>query len=77
MVIMSLIVIGGIGFIVWSDLLEHTYHFKKYRLHTKIVLITTLILIFGGALLFYILKKILSWQDDRSMSRSYVVYSVR
>ena len=57
MVIMSLIVIGGIGFIVWSDLLEHTYHFKKYRLHTKIVLITTLILIFGGALLFYIFEK--------------------
>ena len=56
-VIMSLIVIGGIGFIVWSDLLEHTYHFKKYRLHTKIVLITTLILIFGGALLFYIFEK--------------------
>ena len=56
-VIMSLIVIGGIGCIVWSDLLEHTYHFKKYRLHTKIVLITTLILIFGGALLFYIFEK--------------------
>ena len=57
LVIMSLIVIGGIGFIVWADLLEHKWHFKKYRLHTKIVLITTVILIFGGALLFYIFEK--------------------
>ena len=30
---------------------------KKYLLHTKIVLITTAVLIFGGALLFYLLEK--------------------
>lgn len=57
MVIMSLIVIGGIGFIVWADLLEHKWHFRKYRLHTKIVLVTTFILIFGGAFLFYLFEK--------------------
>lgn len=52
-VIMSLIVIGGIGFVVWGDLLKNRWHFKKYLLHTKIVLLMSTILIFGGALLFY------------------------
>lgn len=57
LVIMSLIVIGGIGFIVWDDLSRHKLRFKKYMLHTKIVLVTTLILIFGGGLLFYIMER--------------------
>lgn len=55
--IMSLIVIGGIGFIVWDDISKHGLHFKKYMLHTKIVLSTTAFLIFGGAFLFYIFER--------------------
>lgn len=55
--IMSLIVIGGIGFIVWDDISKHGLYFKKYMLHTKIVLSTTAFLIFGGALLFYIFER--------------------
>ena len=39
LVIMSLIVIGGIGFIVWEDLSRHRLHFRRYMLHTKIVLL--------------------------------------
>ena len=54
---MSLIVIGGIGFIVWDDISKHGLHFKKYMLHTKIVLSTTAFLIFGGAFLFYIFER--------------------
>lgn len=54
--IMSLIVIGGIGFIVWDDLSKHGLHFRKYLLHTKIVLVTTTALIFGGGLLFFLLE---------------------
>lgn len=54
--IMSLIVIGGIGFIVWDDLSRHGLHFRKYLLHTKIVLVTTTALIFGGGLLFFLLE---------------------
>lgn len=53
LVIMSLIVIGGIGFIVWEDLSRHRLHFSRYMLHTKIVLLTTVVLIFGSAWLFY------------------------
>lgn len=51
--IMLLIIIGGLGFIVWSDLYEHRLQFRKYALHTKIVVTATLVLVFGGALLFY------------------------
>lgn len=54
--IMLLIVIGGIGFIVWEDVVKNKWHFRRYRLHTKIVLVTTVILIFGGALLFGIFE---------------------
>ena len=54
-----LIVLGGVGFIVWWDLLRVLKDFKhkKFKcfkslsLHSKIVLSTTIILILGGALL--------------------------
>ena len=56
-VIMALIVIGGIGFIVWDDISTHKWHIKKYMLHTKIVLSMTAILILGGALCFYLFER--------------------
>lgn len=43
--IMLLVVIGGIGFIVWDDLTRHGLKFKKYMLHTKIVLVSTAFLL--------------------------------
>lgn len=55
-VIMLLIVIGGIGFLVWDDVSKKGFKVKKYLLHTKIVLITTFILVFGGGILFYFLE---------------------
>lgn len=54
--VMLLIIIGGIGFFVWNDLYEHRLKFRKYTLHTKIVLTSTLTLIFGGAIIFYIIE---------------------
>ncbi len=48
-VIMTLIIFGGLGFVVWHDLYQY-FKTKKLILHTKIVLIVTAILIFGGAL---------------------------
>lgn len=57
LVIMSLIIIGGIGFVVWEDLYRHKWHVRKYLLQTKVVLITTAFLVFGGAALFYVLEK--------------------
>lgn len=57
LVIMALIVIGGIGFFVWNDVYEHKWNFKKYALHTKMVLTATSVLIVGGAILFYVIEK--------------------
>lgn len=57
LVIMSMIVIGGLGFVVWDDLKQHRWNFKRYLLHTKIVVLMTLILVFGSALLFYLFEK--------------------
>lgn len=54
--IMSLIVIGGLGFVVWDDIAENFINFNKYHLHTKIVLFTTAILILGGTVIFYIIE---------------------
>lgn len=52
-IIMLLIIIGGIGFLVWDDIMNHGFHFKRYRLHSKIVILITTILIFAGALLIF------------------------
>lgn len=54
--IMALILIGGLGFIVWNDLYEHKFRFKKYELHTKIVLIISAVLVVGGTIVFYLLE---------------------
>ncbi|MCD7917220.1 MAG: TrkH family potassium uptake protein [Clostridiales bacterium] len=52
LVLMGLIVVGGIGFLVWDDLLTHRWHWRRYRLQTKVVLTATAALILGGTLLF-------------------------
>ena len=57
LVIMALIIIGGIGFIVWDDICRNKWHVRKYLLQTKVVLLTTGIMVFGGAFLFYLLER--------------------
>ena len=52
-VLMLLIITGGIGFLTWDDFVKHRHHFRKYRLQTKIILVTTLILIFLPAAFFF------------------------
>nr|HXK78511.1 potassium transporter TrkG [Oscillospiraceae bacterium] len=47
-----LIVVGGIGFLVWDDLIKNKFHYGKYDLHTKLVLDTTGILILSGWVIF-------------------------
>lgn len=51
-VIMLLIIIGGLGFLVYSDMVGSKFHWKKLSLHTKIVLIASFTLIFAGAGLY-------------------------
>ena len=47
-----LIIIGGIGFFVWGDVVHHGIHIKKYSFHSKVVLTTTGVLIVLGWALF-------------------------
>lgn len=47
-----LIVIGGIGFFVWGDVVRHGIHLRKYSFHSKVVLTTTGVLIVLGWALF-------------------------
>lgn len=49
---MALIILGGIGFIVMSDLMEYKKR-KRLLLHTKVVLFTSAVLIVGGAVVIF------------------------
>ena len=42
-----LIIIGGIGFLTWRDIRDHGIRFKRYRMQSKVVLVTSAILIIG------------------------------
>lgn len=55
-VIMLLIIIGGIGFLVWEDLRRNRLRVHRYRLQTKLVLVTSTILILVPAALNYLLE---------------------
>lgn len=54
--ISMLIVIGGIGFVVWDDIAKNKWRFREYSLHSKIVLTVTGMLIGVGWLLFYLFE---------------------
>lgn len=54
--IASLIVIGGIGFFTWDDIRTHKFNFHAYRLQSKIILVTTALLIVLPTLYFYIFE---------------------
>ena len=58
-----LILIGGLGFFVWADLKKNKFCFKKYSLHTKLVIVTSLILIIGGTVLFYFIERNNTYAD--------------
>ena len=55
--IMGLIIVGGIGFFVWDDILKHRHRFKEYQLHTKIVFAITSFLITWGAIVFFLFER--------------------
>ena len=55
--IMGLIVLGGLGFLVWDDILTKKFRFKKFALHTKIVLVSTIVLIASGTVLYIIFER--------------------
>ena len=52
--IMGLIVTGGIGFLTWDDFCTNKWNLKRYRLQSKIILVTTTVLILLPALFFFL-----------------------
>ena len=46
--LMVLVVVGGLGYLVWEEVLR-LRSFRKFSVYTKLVLITTAVLIAGGA----------------------------
>ena len=53
--IMALIIIGGLGFAVWGDIRHHR-RFSRLSVYSRLVVIITTVLIFGGAGVFAALE---------------------
>lgn len=51
--VMSLIIIGGIGFLTWEDIGTHKLKFKRYRMQSKVIITTTALLILIPSLYFF------------------------
>ena len=51
--IMLLIVVGGIGFLTWDDICENKWQLHRYRMQSKVILVTTGLLIFLPAAFFF------------------------
>jgi hypothetical protein len=49
----ALIITGGIGFMTWTDIAKNGIHLKRYRMQSKVILVTTLALIIIPTVIFY------------------------
>lgn len=66
-VLSLLIILGGLGFLVWEDVLKYK-KFKKITVYSKLVIVTTATLILSGTVLFLILE----WNNPATLgSMSY------
>ncbi len=54
--ITTLIITGGLGFFVWNDVMTCKFKFRRFELHTKLVIIVTTLLIIAGTVLFFIFE---------------------
>lgn len=52
----TLIVIGGLGFLTWDDVKSNGRHLSRYRMQSKVILLTTGLLIVFPALYFYFVE---------------------
>ena len=56
LIVSFLIILGGLGFHVYIDISNFRFNYKKYSLHTKIVLVMTLGLLIFGTIAFFVLE---------------------
>ena len=55
-VLMASVFLGSIGFPVIYTLAKHVWHVRRWSLHTKLTLVTTVLLFFAGALAYIVLE---------------------
>lgn len=58
----ALVVVGGLGFLVWEDISQKR-SFRKFSVYTRLVLLTTLVLILAGAVVIGILE----WNNPQTL----------
>ena len=58
----TLVVVGGLGFLVWQELAEKR-KFKQFSVYTRLVLVTTMVLLLSG----WILMCILEWNNPGTL----------
>ena len=58
----ALVILGGLGFLVWDELLRERKP-RKWNVYTKLVMITTGVLLLGGTVLFCVLE----WQNPSTL----------
>ena len=73
--IIILLIIGGLGFFTWEDIVTHKHHIKKYSMQSKIILFITVV--------FYVLGMVdmilLEWgntMDDLSIGGKFIASSM-
>ncbi len=54
--VILLVIIGGLGFLVWEDIRRHGFRWKRFRLQTKAVLFMTAVMVITGAVLIFIFE---------------------
>lgn len=55
-ILMLLIIAGGMGFLVWDDVLTHRRNFRRWRLHSKLACTSTLMLFLLGGVAFFVIE---------------------
>ena len=76
-IIMLLIIIGGIGFLVWGDIKTHKFRFAEYSLQSKVVLMTSLLLIVIPAIYFFFFEYNDLGMKDRIISSAFQSVTAR
>ena len=51
--IMLLILIGGLGFLIWKDIINYKFDMKRYSTQTKMVLVMSMVLVIFPSVLFF------------------------
>lgn len=52
-ILILLILIGGIGFLTWEDIVMHKWRLRQYRMQSKVILMMTVLLIVIPAVFFF------------------------